>query len=140
MGPLMMILVACHQKTCDGLLRSTDIVDWSYFSYTDVYGPDTTKYYRSDLTREELLCLLDTDEYWVAAHVMLTEGLGETGGIQERFDSPQGVVFDWYGLAVLDGRSGFVPDERSKPCLRRAWREEPPAPWRCWQEVVGTTP
>ncbi|MCB9688326.1 MAG: hypothetical protein H6735_25025 [Alphaproteobacteria bacterium] len=127
---ILALAVSCASESpCGDLVRSPVVAEWTYDEDANRYRPVPNRYLRSDLNRQELFCLLDTEEYFVAAHLMLSlESKVEASEIRV---GPEGRVFDWNGLVMVDGERGVVPDERTKTCLRRMWREDPPTPWVC---------
>lgn len=128
--------LAC-KPPCGGaaLERNADIY-WS-FGYVghmpeyDFFGP---------VDRADLLCALDDPDRFMAAHLRLVRGSVE---IRDPVQGKDGFsYYDWHGLVMVDRQQPkgmaptLVPDPRSQACLARRWREEPPSPERCWEEIL----
>lgn len=111
-------------------------VHWTYYSGVDSYSPDMAfEHPVPSPSRDVLICQLDGQE-WDTAHLLLGAGDFGTGGEVVVRD---GVTYaNWNGLVLVDQSGSVTPDPRSKECLALRWRESPPRPNLCWEEVMGT--
>ena len=110
-------------------------MEWRFYSGVDSYSPSLESVLPDVVSpREDLLCQLESSPQWDTAHRLLSVGYMTNSRIVER----DGVRYSsWNGLVLVDNGKTITPDPRSRACLVRRWRDDPPRPDLCWQELMG---